>query len=130
MKSTKITFWIITIILSIFIGLGSVMDVLSMPEAVLYITRLGYPAYLAPFLGAAKLAAIVVILIPGFPRLKEWAYAGLVIDLVGAMYSSIAIGDPASTWMPMLLFIALTFASYFFYHKKVKESTAVRTAMA
>ncbi|MGE6376411.1 DoxX family protein [Peribacillus muralis] len=52
-----------------------------------------------PFLGIAKLLGIAAILVPGFPRTKESAYAGFTFDLTGAMYASIAVGDPVSSWL-------------------------------
>ncbi|SMG65112.1 conserved hypothetical protein, partial [methanotrophic bacterial endosymbiont of Bathymodiolus sp.] len=71
-------------------GIGAIPDILYASDAVVLFAHLGYPSYLLPFLGVAKLLGILAILIPGFPRIKEWAYAGLTFDLVGAMYSSIA----------------------------------------
>jgi hypothetical protein len=59
-----------------------------------------------------------VILIPGFPRTKEWAYTGLTFDLVGATYSSVAVGDPASNWAFMFIGFAIIAGSYVCYHRK------------
>ena len=70
-------------------GFGFYSDIMSVPDAVALFNHLGYPTYLLPFIGIAKLLGVVAILIPGFPRIKEWAYAGFVFDLTGAMYSSI-----------------------------------------
>ena len=129
MKKTKVIYWIFTGLMTALLGLGSVFDAVSAPEAVAYVTRLGYPAYLVPFLGVAKLAALIVILIPGLPRLKEWAYAGLVIDLVGALYSHIAVGESPGTWAPLSVVLLLIAGSYAFYHKRIKEveTTSVRS---
>ena len=54
---------------------------------------LGYPFYLIPFVGVAKVLGIIAILIPGFPGIKEWAYAGLFFDLVGATFSIYSSGE-------------------------------------
>jgi hypothetical protein len=59
------------------LGIGSVFDVLMTSEAVAHITHIGYPAYLVPFVGVAKMLGIIVILIPGYPKIKEWVYAGI-----------------------------------------------------
>ena len=67
-----------------FMLMASVPDVFRVPQALEMFAHLGYPAYLHPFIGVAKILAVITILVPGFPRLKEWAYAGLVIDLIGA----------------------------------------------
>ena len=122
MKKTKIFYWIFTGLMVAMLGVGSVFDAISDPEALKYVTKLGYPAYLVPFLGVAKLLGLVAILVPGFPRLKEWAYAGLVIDLVGALYSHIAAGDAPATWAPIFIPIFLVFGSYIFYHKLRKNT--------
>jgi hypothetical protein len=63
---------------------------------------------------------VIAILIPGFLRIKEWAYAGLFFDLIGATYSVISIGAPAANWLFMALPIALAICSYVFYHKKLR----------
>jgi DoxX-like family len=76
-----------------FSGITSILNASGGPEVS---KHLGYPFYLIAFLGVAKLLGVVTTLIPGFPRPKEWAYAGFVFDLAGAMYSGISVGDPAS----------------------------------
>ena len=90
------------------------------PDAVTFMHQLGYPDYFIPFIGVAKVLGVIAILIPGYPRIKEWAYAGLFFDLIGAVYSQIAIGGPIAPVSIMLLPIGLGVASYFFYHKKLK----------
>lgn len=124
MKKTKVIYWILTGPMIALLGLGAIFDAISAPEAVAHITHLGYPAYLVPFLGVAKLLGIVAILVPGFPRLKEWAYAGLVIDLVGAMYSHAAAGEAPAVWMPMIVLLGVVAGSYVFYHKLQKPAEA------
>ncbi|RIV25556.1 DoxX family protein [Fibrisoma montanum] len=123
-KTTAIAYWIFTGLFS-FIMLGSAIpDILVSPEAVQGFKDMGYPAYLIPFLGWAKLFGVLAILVPGFPRLKEWAYAGLFIDLVGATYSIYKSGIPFAMWAPMLIFILLGVGSYVFYHKRLKAAAA------
>jgi uncharacterized membrane protein YphA (DoxX/SURF4 family) len=113
----KIAYWIVTILMSAFMLMASIPDVLRMPEAVQIFEHLGYPAYLIPFIGVAKILAVVAILFPGFPRLKEWAYAGLVFDLIGAFYSHTSVGDPPSMWVWSVVALVLVSASYFLYRK-------------
>ena len=122
MKKTKIIYWIFTGLLAVFMLLGTIPDIMSAPDAVaLVTTHLGYPAYFLPFIGVAKFLGVVAILVPGFPRLKEWAYAGFVYDLTGAVYSAIAVGDPVSKWWPILIGFFIIAGSYVYYHKKQKE---------
>jgi hypothetical protein len=86
---------------------------------------MGYPAYLLPFLGTAKLLGVVAILVPGnYPRIKEWAYAGLAFDLFGATYSILSNGQPVSDWIFMALPLILAAGSYSFYHKMRRTSLA------
>lgn len=125
MKKTKIIYWVVTGILAAMLGIGSVYDAISAPEAVDHVTRIGYPAYIVPFLGVAKLLGIVAILVPGFPRLKEWAYAGLFYDLFGAFYSHIAFGDGPDMWAGFFIGFALIAASYIYHHKLHKSQNEV-----
>ncbi|MDM5358151.1 DoxX family protein [Peribacillus sp. ACCC06369] len=123
MKKINIIYWIFTGLLAALMVLGSIPDIMSVPNAVALFNHLGYPTYLLPFLGIAKLLGVVAIIIPGFPRIKEWAYAGFVFDLTGAMYSSISVGDPASEWLLFIIGYILIAGSYIFHHKKVKSAS-------
>jgi uncharacterized membrane protein YphA (DoxX/SURF4 family) len=123
MKKTKIIYWTFTGLLAAFMVAGSIPDIMSVPDAVALFAHLGYPAYLLPFLGVAKILGVVAILVPGFPRIKEWAYAGLVFDLTGAMYSSISVGDPASNWMFFIIIYIIIAVSYIFHHRKLRAAS-------
>ncbi|QHT65916.1 DoxX family protein [Rhodocytophaga rosea] len=116
-KRAKIFYWIFTTLLALLMMVGSIPDILAVPEAQALFKHLGYPVYLLPFLGVAKSLGVIAILVPGFPRLKEWAYAGFTYDLAGAMYSGIAVGDPVSAWAPLLIGMACIAGSYLFYHR-------------
>jgi hypothetical protein len=125
MKTTKILYWVFTSLFALMMLGSAIPDVLSMPLAVKGMHEdLGYPIYFIPFIGVAKVLGVVAILIPGYTRIKEWAYAGLVFDLVGATYSIIAAGQPAGSWAFMIIPLSLAAASYIFYHKRLKERTA------
>jgi len=117
MKKTKITYWIVTGIFAAFMLFSAIPDILVVQNAVTIITGLGYPRYIIPFLGVAKLLGSIAILIPGFKRLKEWAYAGLFFDLIGATYSGIAMGGFQLPMLFMVLPLGFLFASYFLWHK-------------
>ncbi|KAA2238428.1 DoxX family protein [Chitinophaga agrisoli] len=121
MKKINIAYWIITGLLSALLLMGSIPDVVKHSDAIALFQKLGYPEYLLPFLGIAKILGIITILIPGFPRLKEWAYAGLTYDLAGAMYSSISIGEPISNWFFFFIGFAMIAASYILHHKRLKQ---------
>ena len=121
MKKTKIIYWIVTGLFSAFMIFSSIPDILVAPDAVKFMTDLSFPIYFIPFIGVAKVLGIIAILIPGYPRITEWAYAGLVFDLIGAMYAIAAKAGVVAA-LPILIFIGVAFASYFLYHKKLKET--------
>ena len=118
MRKIKILSWIVTGLMAAFMLMASIPDVLVIPDAVAVFTHLGYPPYLLPFIGIAKILAVITVLVPGFPRLKEWAYAGLVFDLVGALYSHLSVGDPPSSWIFPIVGLLLVVGSYLLYRKK------------
>lgn len=123
MKRTKIIYWIVTALFALFMistGIPNVMvDAASID---LISTKLGFPVYFIPFLGWAKIVGAIAILVPGFPRIKEWAYAGLFFDLAGATFASIATDGFHAGTPFMFVFIGFHLLSYFFYHKKQKET--------
>ena len=118
MKKLRLFYWILTGLTAAFMLMASIPDVLQIPEAVAVFTRLGYPRYLLPFIGTAKILAVIAILSPGFSRLKEWAYAGLVFDLIGAFYSHIAVGDSVGDWIFAIIALLLVTGSYVLYRMK------------
>jgi uncharacterized membrane protein YphA (DoxX/SURF4 family) len=82
-----IAYWVTTALVVFELVLGGVWDVLQVPQVRSLIERLGYPPYFLIILGTWKLLGAVVLVIPRFPRLKEWAYAGVLFDLTGAVAS-------------------------------------------
>ncbi len=118
MKKITTIYWIFTGLFA-FLMLGSAIpDIFSAKLAVEGFSKIGMPAYLLPFLGIAKTLGVIAILLPGHPRIKEWAYAGLVFDLLGATWSIAAAGQPLPNWIGMLLPLLLAAGSYTWYHKK------------
>ncbi len=122
MKKTKTLYWIFTILFAAFMLMSAIPDILVMQLAVDGFAQIGLTKHLVPFLGVAKLLGVIAILVPGFPRIREWAYAGLMFDLIGAVYLIACAGKPASDWMPVFLPIAIGVLSYHFYHKRLKET--------
>ena len=122
MKKNKTLYWIITGLFSALMLFSAVPDILVVPEAVTFMAHLGYPKYIIPFLGVAKLLGVIVILLPLSPRVKEWAYAGIMIDLLGATYSQIANDGFKPAVLFMVLPIAFLILSYMLYHKKIQAA--------
>jgi hypothetical protein len=112
MKNARFLYWIVTGLAAALMVAASIPDLLRNPQALSIFEHLGYPAYLLPFLGTAKLLGAATLLVPGLRRLKEWAYAGLVFDLAGALYSHLSVGDPSSVWVFPLVGLCLVGGSY------------------
>jgi DoxX-like protein len=111
-KAKTIGYWVATGIVALGMGVGGVFDILSPPEVVAEMKHLGYPAVVATLLGVWKVLAAVALLAPGFPLVKEWAYAGIVFDLTGAAASHISVGDDAGKVITPLVFLAIAAASW------------------
>lgn len=121
MKRINLLYWIFNGLLAALMIFSGIPNILSTPESVQLVTdHLRFPLFFIPFLGVAKVLGAIVILLPGFPRLKEWVYAGFTYDLVAATYASICVGDPASGWLWMSLFFALLAATYISHHRRLK----------
>ncbi len=124
MKRIRIFYWITTGLVLFFFLPGAVMNIMKTPDWVEVFSQLGYPTYLLPFLGVAKLSGCVVIVLPYFKRLKEWAYAGLFFDLVGAIYSSLMVSGFEPALLIMFVAVGAVLASYFLWHERQKGLVA------
>jgi uncharacterized membrane protein YphA (DoxX/SURF4 family) len=116
-KTTKIIYWIATV----WLALGMISTAVAQlfksaggQGGAEMLTHLGYPVYLLTLLGIWKLLGSVVVLIPGFPLLKEWAYAGFFFVMTGALFSHLASRDPITPLFPSLLLLILTVVSWYF----------------
>jgi hypothetical protein len=105
-------YWIITAAVVAECAIGGTMDLLRMPPFYPAMIDLGYPSYLATILGTAKLLAGVVVLAPGLPRLKEWAYAGILINMIGAAASIVAVHQSATNLIPPAVVAGLALLSW------------------
>lgn len=93
MRTKSIAYWTTTILVAFFIGSGGAAQAARVQGAVDGVVHiLGYPAYFVTILGVWKVLGAIAILVPRFPRLKEWAYAGIFFDLTGAALSNAAVG--------------------------------------
>ncbi len=112
-RRTIVAYWITTALVASELAVGGAWDVLRVPQVRGLIERLGYPAYFLVILGTWKLLGSVALVIPGFPRLKEWAYAGAIFNLTGAvasLFASRLIGVDTTAYP--LAMIAITAASW------------------
>ena len=113
-KRNKIIYWIATVWLSLGMVSTGMVQLLQVPEEVNMFTRLGYPSYLLTMLGVWKLLGTVAVLIPKFPVLKEWAYAGFFFAMSGALLSHLFTGDEANELFGPALLLILTVVSWYF----------------
>ncbi len=124
MKNTKLIYWTTTILFSAFMIFSAIPDMLVIEDAKQFMTHLGYPVYFIPFIGVAKLLGSITILIPGFKKLKEWAYAGLIFDLIGAVYSVVSVDGFQLPMLTMVVVFAVSFTSYLYNQKYYENKTA------
>jgi uncharacterized membrane protein YphA (DoxX/SURF4 family) len=116
-KAGKIIYWIATIWLAlgmVVTGTGQLVKMKAGQGGADMITHLGYPVYLLTILGIWKILGVVAVLIPKFPLVKEWAYAGFFFVMSGAIFSHIAVGDAIIEIFPSLLLLILTLVSWYF----------------
>ena len=130
MKKLNVLYWIFNGLFAAMMLMSAIPDILMDPVAVQGMhDGLGYPLYFVPFIGVAKVLGAIAILVPGFHRIKEWAYAGLFFDLIGATFSIIAVGGTIAQYGFMIIPLALGTLAYVFYHKrKAARAAAPRTA--
>jgi hypothetical protein len=112
MKARVIGYWVCTGLIAFSFLSGGVVDLWRPSFAVEGMTHLGYPAYFMIILGFWKVLGGGVILPPGLPLIKEWAYAGMIFDLTGASASHFAVGDALFHIVTPLVLAALVVASW------------------
>ncbi len=117
MKKDKIIYWTITGLFSAFMLFSSVPGALLQPEAKQFLNHLGYPDYFIQLISYLKILGIIAILVPGFPKIKEWAYAGLCFDLLGAVVSVTAVDGFNPGIFVIVVPIAFLFISRHYFHK-------------
>ena len=120
-KARKIAYSIVTVLLSLFILGGPIPDNLQVEGALTLMDSMGYPAYVLLIVGWAKILGVIGIHQRMWPFLREWAYAGLVIDLLGAFISHMFVGHPPTIYSASLIGLVLTFGSYVLLRKAYGE---------
>ncbi|TGN07020.1 DoxX family protein [Leptospira ilyithenensis] len=121
-KTKKILYWISTILIVLLMGNAAIMQLFRYNEHFIEeMQEMGYPDYFINLIGFAKIPGILALLVPGFPRLREWAYAGFTFTLIGAAYSHFAIGEFEAVH---IIAIAILFVSYFLNQDSEKPEKA------
>ncbi|NBP68522.1 MAG: DoxX family protein [Cytophagia bacterium] len=113
-KRNKIIYWVATLWLALGMTSTGIVQLLNMKEETAFITQLGYPNYFLTILGAWKILGVVAILLPKFPLIKEWAYAGFFFAMSGALFSHMASGSLPQEYFGSALLLVLTITSWYF----------------
>jgi hypothetical protein len=112
-KRNKIIYWVATIWLCLGMISTGIVQLIPLEEEVAKMSALGYPLYFLTMIGVWKLVGVVAVLMPGYPLLKEWAYAGFFFLMSGAVFSHAAVGDQASEYFGPTLLLVLTVISWY-----------------
>ncbi|MBN8790345.1 MAG: DoxX family protein [Terrimonas sp.] len=110
----KIIYWIATAWLSLGMTSTGIVQLLRLKDETEMMNHLGYPVYILTILGIWKILGVIAVLIPAFPLLKEWAYAGFFFAMSGAVFSHAAVGDSSKEFFGPVLLIILTVISWYF----------------
>ncbi|MGN7454209.1 DoxX family protein [Paenibacillus pasadenensis] len=110
MKPTA--YWISTILATGLLFIGGILFIMRGEHQIEEMKHLGYSIYILTFLGIGRILGSIAIVIPRFPRLKEWAYAGFVIDLIAASASHAYAGDSPVQIASPLIFLVLIIVSW------------------
>ncbi len=113
-KRNKIIYWVATIWLALGMLSTGIVQLIKMEEEVAMMVHLGYPLYFLTLLGVWKILGVAAILMPRFPLLKEWAYAGFFFAMSGAVFSHLVRGDSAKDFFGPVLLLLLTAVSWYF----------------
>jgi len=113
-KRNKIIYWIFTLWMSLGMASTAIVQLMKNKDELANFTNLGYPSYLMIIIGVWKILGVIAVLMPKFPLLKEWAYAGFFFVMSGAVISHIIVNDPFSKTFPAILLLVLVIISWYF----------------
>ncbi|HRG38190.1 MAG TPA: DoxX family protein [Bacteroidia bacterium] len=113
-KRNRIIYWIATVWLSLGMLSTGIVQLIQLKEEADMFAHLGYPLYFLTIIGVWKVLGVIAILVPKFPLVKEWAYAGFFFCMTGAVFSHIASGDGGKEFFGPVLLIVLTVVSWYF----------------
>lgn len=114
MQKPKVLYWGSTSIFCAIFAVTGTLYLLHSPRFIGRLHDLGYPPYVLNIIGVAKILGVMALITPRFPRLKEWAYAGFTIDLLGAIWSHLAVQGVMAA-LPPVLPLSILATSYLSY---------------
>jgi len=113
-KRNKIIYWIATLWLCLGMVSSAIVQLIHLPEETAQMEKLGYKPYFMTIIGVWKILGVITVLVPKFPLVKEWAYAGFFFCMSGALISHAACGDEAKEFFGPSLLLVLTVLSWYF----------------
>jgi hypothetical protein len=123
-KTIKITYWTTTLFLSLGMTLSALGQLTQQPVMIESMKLLGYPPQILILLGGFKLLGAFILVFPGYPKIREWGYAGFIFLFIGATFSHFAVGDYNPTTIVLL---GVVFTSYFTWKKMGQSKSVVAT---
>ena len=108
----KVTYWISTVLVAVMSAFAGYAYLAGSPQVVQGFAHLGYPQQLRIILGIAKILGAIALVIPGFPKIKEWAYAGFTFAWISAHIAHHLAHDGSEQYAPLILLVILAI-SYF-----------------
>ena len=122
MKATKNIYWVSTALVILIMLFTAVQTFTHLDHMEDFAKQIQFPAYMFVMLSVAKVLGIITLLIPGYPTVKEWVYAGFTFDLIGAivLFAGSALSFPIGLWAPMAVALLMLAISYITYHKILK----------
>jgi uncharacterized membrane protein YphA (DoxX/SURF4 family) len=123
-KATTVIYWTSTVLFASVFAVTGILYLIHTPQMVTKLALLDYPPYMLAILGTAKILGAIALVVPRLPKLKEWAYAGFVIDFLGAIWSHLAVQGVGRSAVVVLVPLALVTVSYVSYRKIEKGQTA------
>ncbi|WP_192348933.1 DoxX family protein [Algoriphagus sp. Y33] len=122
-KRNKIIYWVATCWLALGMVSTAIVQLIKMEDEVEKTSlQLGNPTYFLTIIGVWKLLGVIAILIPKYPLVKEWAYAGFAFLMTGAIFSHLAVGDSAAEYFGSGLLLVLTVVSWYFRSAERKKA--------
>ena len=125
-KRNKIIYWVATLWLSLGMLSSGIVQLLKVESEIKFIVDMGYPVYFLTLLGIWKILGVIAILVPKYPLVKEWAYAGFFFTMSGALFSHIAVGASAQEIFPPILLLVLTVVSWYLRPESRKLAGAMK----
>ncbi|MBS1524052.1 MAG: DoxX family protein [Bacteroidetes bacterium] len=126
MKATRIIYWVSTVLVILLMLFTAIQTFAHPDHREAFARQVQFPGYMFEMLAVAKILGSVALLVPGYTRIKEWAYAGFTFDLSGALvlFAASAVPFPVTQWVPMLAGgLVLLAISYITYHRILKATT-------